>query len=66
MVRLQMFSRDWERKTPDQVQTGNDIKSEGARMLSEGLKENRSLQKLMLGGIVMKNRDVKHGNDEAE
>lgn len=66
MVRLYRFSRDWERKTPDQVQTGNDIKSEGARMLSEGLKENRSLQKLMLGGIVMKNRDDKHGNDEAE
>ena len=54
------------KKKHNQVFTGNNIKSEGARMLSEGLKENRSLQKLMLGGIVMKNRDVKHINDEAK
>ena len=58
MVRLYRFSRDWERKTPDQVQTGNDIKSEGARMLSEGLEKNSSLQKLMLGGITMKNKEM--------
>ena len=44
----------------NQALTGNDIKSEGARLLSEGLKNNKSLQKLMLGGIVMKDNGRRH------
>ena len=46
------------KKKHNQVFTGNNIKPEGARVLSEGLKQNQSLQKLMLGGIAMKNKEM--------
>ena len=54
---IDVFKR-LRKKKHNQALTGNDIKSEGARVLSEGLEKNSSLQKLMLGGITMKNKEM--------